>query len=433
VNRLLLISYYAPPYGAVGSFRPIQFLTHLPSHGWECTVLTTTETSYRRDGHSLDASLGERFADSRMIRVPAVGPYAGPQPVSLSDEWHALSNPILRTARQAAATVLSPDRHITWLPLAVLRALGAAHDSNLLYAQGPPFTNHIVGMCLKRLTGTPLISMFEDPWIGMDHRVWHSRAQRRIQMRQEHSVIRNSDLILTGTDGFRDDLLDRHGSHFSEKILTLRMGYMGLDAHLNRTPQPSASPTTDPIRLVYTGSLRRSPQYDATALLQAFVHLRLNHPEIADGLRLTVYGNVDPYYRKLSLNHGLDSSIDFAGFVSHEQAVAAMEEADGLVLLIGADSPGLRMYTSGKIYQYMSAHRPILALVPSDGEAATLVRRHKLGLVIPPDDPMAIVDALVRFVRDRHELTSQLGDTSEYTAEAIVDQAADIFGRVARS
>jgi hypothetical protein len=110
-----------------------------------------------------------------------------------------------------------------------------------------------------------------------------------------------------------------------------------------------------------------------------------------------------------------------------------MEEADGLVLLIGTDNPGLRMYTSGKIYQYMAARRPILALVPPDGEAATLVHRHKLGVVAPPDDPRAITEALVRFVRERNALTSQLGDTSEYTAEAIADQAADIFGRVIRS
>jgi glycosyltransferase involved in cell wall biosynthesis len=433
VNKLLLISYYAPPCGTIGSFRPAQFLMYLPRRGWQCTVLTTTESSYRRDGYSLDHDLGGRVEDSRLIRIPAIGPFSGPQPASLSEEWNSGSKPAIRFARRVAATILSPDRHITWLPLAVRGGLNASRSSDLLYAQGPPFTNHIVGIVLKRLTGTPLVSMFEDPWLGMGHRVWHSRAQRRIQLRQERSVIRYSDLILTGTDGFREDLLDRHGRSFDSKILTLRMGDMGITAHAVGVPRSHPEPSKDEITLVYAGSLRRSAQYDAAGLLYGLARLQAHHPEIAARVRLTVYGAVDEYYRQLGHRLGLDSAIDFAGFVPHEQAVAAMEAADGLVLLIGTGSRSLRMYTSGKIYQYMAARRPILALVPSDGEAATLVRRHNLGLVIPPDDPGEIADAIARFVRERHTLTRQLGDTSQYTANAIADRATDIFAQVLSS
>jgi glycosyltransferase involved in cell wall biosynthesis len=287
-----------------------------------------------------------------------------------------------------------------------------------------------VGVILKKLTGTRLVSMFEDPWLGMHHRVWHSDAQRRLQERQEYGVLHNSDLILTATDGLREDLLTRYGDDFRKKIVTLRMGDMGIRRHSDQTPTRPARSAGDAIRLVYAGSLRRSPQYDATALLQAFASLQHRDPKLAERLTLTVYGNTDAYYRQMSLDLGLDPAVDFAGFVSHEQAGAAMDSADGLVLLIGGASPALRMYTSGKLYEYMAARRPILALVPSDGEAASLVRRHRLGLVVPPDDPKAITDALVLFARERSALASQLGDTSQYTAHAIADQAVDIFDHV---
>jgi glycosyltransferase involved in cell wall biosynthesis len=427
VNKLLVISYYAPPCGTIGCFRPVQFLTYLPRRGWECTVLTTTVSSYRRDGYSLDDDLGGRVDESRLIRVPAIGPFGGSQPVSLSKEWNSSSNPASRMARRLVATILSPDRHITWLPLAVRGGLNASRSSDLLYAQGPPFSNHMVGIVLKRLTGTPLVSMFEDPWLGMGHRVWHSRAQRRIQVHQERSVIHHSDLILTGTDGFREDLLNRHGRSFANKILTLRMGDMGIVPRPVPPPRSDRRPSEDGITLVYAGSLRRSAQYDAAGLLLGLARFRTRSPQIAARLRLTVYGAVDGYYRELAHSLGLDTAIDFAGFVPHEHAVSAMEAADGLVLLIGTGNRSLRMYTSGKLYQYMAARRPILALVPADGEAATLVCRHNLGMVIPPDDPASIADALARFVRERHTLTRELGDTSSYTAEAITDRAADIF------
>jgi glycosyltransferase involved in cell wall biosynthesis len=433
VNKLLVISYYAPPCGTIGCFRPVQFLTYLPHRGWECTVLATTVSSYRRDGYSLDDDLGGRVDESRLIRVPAIGPFGGSQPVSLSNEWNSSSNPTSRLARRLVATILSPDRHITWLPLAVRGGLTASRSSDLLYAQGPPFSNHMVGIVLKRLTGTPLVSMFEDPWLGMGHRVWHSRAQRRIQLRQERSVIRQSDLVLTGTDGFREDLLDRHGRSFSSKVVTLRMGDMGITPHANPASRSHRRPSGDEITLVYAGSLRRSAQYDATGLLLGLARLKTHSPQIAARLRLTVYGTVDGYYRELGHSLGLDSAIGFAGFVPHEQAVSSMEAADGLILLIGTGDRSLRMYTSGKIYQYMAARRPILALVPADGEAASLICRHNLGMVIPPDDPGEIADALARFVRERHTLTRQLGDTSQYTAAAVADRAADIFAGILSS
>ena len=43
---------------------------------------------------------------------------------------------------------------------------------------------------------------------------------------------------------------------------------------------------------------------------------------------------------------------------------------------------------------YLAAERPILASVPTDGAAAELIRQTGTGVVVPPDDPDAIRDAL---------------------------------------
>jgi hypothetical protein len=49
---------------------------------------------------------------------------------------------------------------------------------------------------------------------------------------------------------------------------------------------------------------------------------------------------------------------------------------------------------SGKVFEYISVGRPILALVPTDGAAAELIRETGAGVVAPPDDPGAIRSAL---------------------------------------
>ena len=50
---------------------------------------------------------------------------------------------------------------------------------------------------------------------------------------------------------------------------------------------------------------------------------------------------------------------------------------------------------SGKVFEYIAAGRPILAVVPPDGAAAQLIRETGAGVVVAPDDVDAIKAALV--------------------------------------
>jgi glycosyltransferase involved in cell wall biosynthesis len=49
---------------------------------------------------------------------------------------------------------------------------------------------------------------------------------------------------------------------------------------------------------------------------------------------------------------------------------------------------------SGKVFEYLAAGRPILAVVPPDGAAAALIRETGAGVVVAPDDAEGIEGAL---------------------------------------
>jgi len=53
---------------------------------------------------------------------------------------------------------------------------------------------------------------------------------------------------------------------------------------------------------------------------------------------------------------------------------------------------------SGKVFEYLAAERPILAVVPPDGAAAELIRAANAGVVVAPDD----IDGMVAALRDLH-------------------------------
>jgi glycosyltransferase involved in cell wall biosynthesis len=51
---------------------------------------------------------------------------------------------------------------------------------------------------------------------------------------------------------------------------------------------------------------------------------------------------------------------------------------------------------SGKVFEYLAAGRPILAVVPPDGAAAELIRETEAGMVVAPDDVEGMSVALER-------------------------------------
>jgi glycosyltransferase involved in cell wall biosynthesis len=55
---------------------------------------------------------------------------------------------------------------------------------------------------------------------------------------------------------------------------------------------------------------------------------------------------------------------------------------------------------SAKVFEYLAAERPILAVVPPDGAAAELIRETRAGVVVAPEDVDAIREALVRLEGD---------------------------------
>ena len=85
-----------------------------------------------------------------------------------------------------------------------------------------------------------------------------------------------------------------------------------------------------------------------------------------------------------------------------------MKAADALLLLIPrAGGLGLSVL-SGKIFEYLAAERPVLALVPPEGIAADLLRSTGFARVADPDDVGAIRRGLEELVRDWQ--AGELGD-----------------------
>jgi len=111
-------------------------------------------------------------------------------------------------------------------------------------------------------------------------------------------------------------------------------------------------------------------------------------------------------------------------------------DSEALLLLVPDAGGRGKGVLSGKVFEYIAAGRPILAVVPPDGAAAELIRETGSGIVAAPDDVDAIKTALVglhsRFAnRGLPSVELSTRDEERLSRRARVEEMAQLLEEVA--
>src|SRR5207248_8982675 len=99
--------------------------------------------------------------------------------------------------------------------------------------------------------------------------------------------------------------------------------------------------------------------------------------------------------REWAEQRGLGDRLELIAYAPRRRSLELQRDSDVLLLLIPEAGGRGKGVLSGKVFEYLAAERPILAVVPPEGAAAELIRDAKVGVVAPPEDVDAIRDALV--------------------------------------
>src|SRR5205814_765549 len=92
----------------------------------------------------------------------------------------------------------------------------------------------------------------------------------------------------------------------------------------------------------------------------------------------------------LSNQLGLHDVVAHLGYRPHHESLSYVMGADALLLVGGAH----RWEETGKVFEYVVAGRPILALLKPDGAAADLLRRSGNARIVARDSVAETVAAL---------------------------------------
>ncbi len=396
MKTVLVIAYYWPPSGGAGVQRILKFVKYLPERGWRPVVLTVNE---KADYPVRDESLLKEVSlDVAVIRTSIFEPYALYRAFTGKETGASTDIPSLGQERTSSfsekiselvrATFFIPDARCFWPLTAVPAGLRAIRDQNvdMIFSSGPPSSGHLVARALQRRSGLPWAAEFRDSW------KWLTSPRRwlipgMIDRHQERSVLHRADRLIASTEWVRQDMIDRTGLQRTEKFLVLRNGFDGADFE-----GIAETPSQKRFTITHTGSLygRRDP----SRFLQAVRLLLERRPEFKQSLLIRFVGRID--YRLKRFFEPFGDMVEQIDYVEHRKCVRYLIQSHLLLLLID-EAPVSAGIVTGKLYEYLAARRPVLALAP-EGEAADLVRRLSAGSVAPPEDPEKISRVLEEYL-----------------------------------
>src|SRR3954470_12456048 len=373
--KLLLVTLYFPPAGGGGVQRPLKLATYLPALGIETHVLAPDDPKWVHEDADLPLPTQAWIHRAR---------YLGPRSRRLADELHGRSGVdlALRQASSVGRRLLLPDENVTWNATAIPKAISIVRHEGIdvVLTTSPPGSVHLIGAAVKRATGAKWVADLRDSIALHPHRATEglgARTKQKARAGIAHLVARQADAIVTAAEAISEETrgLDPRAS-----VVTIANG-SDFDDFSGLTYT-----RTDRFRLTHTGSFfgRRDPKPFLRALA-------------ASGLEDVVVrfvGDFRPADREFLDSLELGDRVELIDYVPRRKSLQLQRDSDALLLLIPEAGGRGRGVLSGKVFEYLAAERPVLALVPPDGAAADLVRETGAGVVVPPDDPAAIREAL---------------------------------------
>lgn len=436
--RVLIVAWYFPPAGGGGVQRVLAWCRHLPALGIEVDVLVPRDPRWVQHDPTLEVP-----ASVHVIRSSAPVPRAVLPRTELARR-RGIARMVRRVLLQPRRLLL-PDLHVGWrltAPRAAMRdarARGASWD--VVLSTSPPETCHLVGAAIARRCGVPWVADFRDSWLDLPHLRTTRRSVRwkhRANVTLATRVLRRARAAITVSEPLATDLRRRHPG------LAVHVVENGVDLASVEAVAPAAHRCIGSRRGAFTVTCtgnffgRQTPR----TMLDAVEALVARRPEAARYLRLRLVGELKALDVERIARAPLCDVVHHAPFLPHVDALAEQQAADLLFLYI-ASGPGSAGVFTGKVFEYLAARRPVLALVPDGNVARKLISQSGAGTSVDPDDAVAVAvqleAALDRWIHadgpdGGRTPDLQLDDTvaERISRDAQVRQLADVLRRLMR-
>lgn len=429
-KKVLIITYYWVPSGGAGVQRWVKFAKYLREFGFEPIIYTPENPEYP----SIDKSFEKDIpTDIQIIKTPIWEPYDVYRTI-MGKKGEAINAGFISERKKAGwkeklsiairGNFLIPDPRRFWIKPSVqfLKKYISENKIDAIITTGPPHSMHMIGLGVKKhFSSLPWIADFRDPWTNIDFydELNLSFIADKIHRKMEREVVRNADCVVTVSEGWMKGFVAMQPR--KHKVIS-----NGFD-HADIQQQSKSLDAKFSISHIGTLNAARNP----TALWQALAQLCLESDNFKADLQIQLIGKVDFTVSEAIEKAGLQQQLKKIDYLPHQEAIAHQQSSQLLLLLINRSQNANGILT-GKFYEYMASQRPILAIGPTDGDAAEVLNASKAGVMVDFDN----VEGLKKVVQNFYlkykagKLDVSSGEIMKYSRQSLTGELASLLNEL---
>ena len=370
MQRVLLITHCYPPKPIIGGLRPCGLAKYLPLYGWEVIVLTPRVLKGKRPGARVIETEDRDVLQDFKTKF-GLNPRLG-----LHDQFRLplSSKPNTKLLHTKAIDWLKrwleyPDSAKGWIRFALEAVADFAKREHVdaILTTSPPESCHMIGAQAKKLLRRPWIADFRDLWT--QNLTQQNHGSDRLRVRLEKKTLEVADALVTVSYPWATRLGERYAA---KPIYTISNGFDPDD--FQHRPQR----LTGCFSITHAGQLYEGKR-DPSVLLEVVAELIREQALSATDVQVRFYGEVEPWLPPLISRHRLQGVVELHGVLTREEVVQREMESQVLLLLGWSDAKETGQHT-GKLFEYLGAGRPTLAVGGSKGVLTEVLAETKSGI-----------------------------------------------------
>ncbi len=402
MKKILIITYYWPPAGGAGVQRWLKFSKYLAKLGYELHIFTVESPESPENDSSLLKDIPENIT---VIKQPIWEPmgfykkFTGQKGNINASFLNENSTEVNNSLKQKISLFIRgnffiPDAKMFWIKPSVKFLQKYISDNNIktIITTGPPHSVNVIGLKLKKKLNIFWLADFRDPWTNIDFyrelklTTWADKTHHKL----EKKVLQTADKIVTIGETMKNEFVKITGKN---NISVITNGYDS-DDFFNYKKQKS-----DKFIIAHIGSINKDRNHES---FYNAINLAIKaNKEFEQKIQLIFVGKLDALVKEMLNKYELNSYTKIVKYLPHNKVVQYIFNADLLYLPIN-NTPNAKGILTGKFFEYLASKNPILAIGPTDGDIAKILKETNSGNIFDFNDIDGILDFISNFDKTKY-------------------------------
>ena len=420
MRRVVIVSYYYPPFPAVGGLRVGGMAKYLREHGWDVWVITPNLRVKPKDsGNVIQLSIG-----STLMRVSSQSrkELDKTNPEVISRLKSVLPQPIPRS-EILSSFVLDLMTLIDYINLRkeFLKAFDCLHKQytiDAIISSSPPWSTHLIARDISRRYNIPWIVEYRDLWSLNPLPKWRST---KIGKLISQAVELKSTQYANGIVVINEVLKKKEQALIKDKPIVIIKNGFDPEETLGQIKKKKES---NKFTITYTGSFYKSKR-NPLPVVYAINELIKDKIIPRRQIQLNLFG---PNLSEDILKKLQEFEFVNTGILSREEARRQQKNSDILLLLLAEED-----YQSipAKLFEYLSIGKPILAVGPTKNSMIEeILTKTGLGIFVISTDEDALKEVILSFYTHEIKIKPKKDVIMQYSQKEMAKKMSQVLNRM---